>query len=207
MDINVKINTHSSICINNDIYCDPYGITTPTKNAKVIFITHPHYDHLDMASIKNISNSDTVIVGTKDTIDMLKEEGYEDECLKEIKPFESGDIYDVSFESFLSYNKNKNFHPKQNGWVGYTIISNGVRYTICGDTDNTPELNNVKTDVLLVPVGGTYTMDAQEAATLTNNIKPTIAIPTHYGSIVGNSNDGQVFCDMVDKDIKTLLII
>ena len=207
MDLNIKINKHSSICVDNDIYFDPYGITGHQKNAKVIFITHSHYDHLDMPSIKNIFNEDSVIVGPKDAIDMLREEGYDDENLKVVKPFESGIAYDIEFETFPSYNLNKKFHPKDNGWIGYTIVSKDIKYTVCGDSDNTPELNNIKTDVLFVPVGGTYTMTPDEAATLTNNICPKVAIPVHYGSIVGTQLDGQKFCDNINNSIKTIKLI
>lgn len=205
-NIDIKINCHSSICINGDVYIDPYNISEVKKNAKCIFITHPHYDHLDMPSIKNIATADTIIVGTKDSIDMLKEEGYDDDNLKVIKAGFEGCAYDINYSTFLSYNLNKKFHPKENGWVGYTLDVNGTKVTVCGDSDNTPELRNIKTDILLVPVGGTYTMTAKEAAELCNTIKPKLAIPTHYGFIVGNKTDGKDFCDNV-KGIETQDII
>ena len=203
---NITINCHSSICIGEDVYIDPYNITNIKKNAKCIFITHSHYDHLDMASIKNLATEDTIIVGTKDSIDMLREEGYEEENLKTVKPFESGLAYDVKYQTFPAYNINKKFHPKENGWVGYTLTINGLNYTICGDSDKTPELEQIKTDILLIPVGGTYTMTAEEAAFLANIIKPTFAIPTHYGSIVGTMADGKIFCDSL-KNIESKLLI
>lgn len=66
---------------------------------------------------------------------------------------------------------------------GFKVTIRGVTYTICGDTDATDELKTIKTDVLLVPIGGTYTMDAKEAALLTNIIRPKLVIPTHYNTI------------------------
>ena len=207
MNVNVVINKHSSICINNDIYIDPYGITKPTKNAKAIFITHSHYDHLDMESIKNIANSDTIIIAPADAISMLQEEGYDDNNLKVVAPNQSGEAYDILYETFASYNLNKKFHPKQNGWVGYNLTIGGLKFAICGDSDNTPELQAIKTDILLVPVGGTYTMNAIEAAALTNIIKPRLAIPTHYGSIVGDKQDGETFASLVLPEIRVVELI
>lgn len=203
---NIIVNCHSSICIGGDVYIDPFKIQDNRHNAKCIFITHPHYDHLDVESIKKLVNNDTVIIGTQDSAKILKEEGFDDRYLKIVKPNEKGVVYDVLYSTFPSYNINKKFHPKANGWVGYTIKINGISYTICGDSDKTPELEQIKTDVLFVPVGGTYTMTAQEAASLANTIKPQLAIPTHYGSVVGTANDGKIFCDNV-SNVQTKLII
>ena len=160
-----------------------------------------------MESIKNIASSDTIIIAPADAIGMLQEEGYEDASLKTVVPNESGEAYDVSYETFASYNLNKKFHPKQNGWVGYNLNIGGIKFAICGDSDNTPELRAIKTDILLVPVGGTYTMDAAEAAALTNTIKPRLAIPTHYGSIVGDKQDGETFASLVLPEIKVVELI
>ena len=175
----ITINNHSSICINDDIYFDPYNIVEKKKNAKAIFITHSHYDHLDIPSIHNLFNSDTVIVAPEDCISTLREEGFLDENLKQIEPNQTSVVYDVCFNTFASYNIGKRFHPKWNNWVGYTVNINGVLYTVCGDSDLTEELKNIKTDVLFVPIGGTYTMDIKEGATLTNTIKPKVAIATN----------------------------
>lgn len=204
---NIEINTHSSICIDNDIYIDPYQITGHKKNAKVIFLTHSHYDHLDLQSISNLFNSDTVIVAPHDCISVLREEGYPDENLKEVMPNESGKAYDIDFETFASYNINKPFHPKAKNWVGYKLLIDGTYYTICGDSDDTEVLEGLKTDVLFVPIGGTYTMTVEEAVHLVNNIKPKIVIPVHYGSIVGNKKDGLIFSKLINKDIKVMLLI
>ena len=78
---------------------------------------------------------------------------------------------------------------------------------VVGDSDNTPELNKIKTDILLVPIGGTYTMNVEEAAKLTNNIKPRKVIPTHYGEIVGEKDLGKEFEKLIDKNIVCELLI
>ena len=96
-------------------------------------------------------------------------------------------VQGIKFETIPAYNTNKTFHPKENGWVGYIITLDDIRYYIAGDTDITEENKKVKCDVAFVPVGGTYTMNFKEAANLINEIKPKIAVPTHYGSVVGTN--------------------
>ena len=101
-----------------------------------------------------------------------------------------------------AYNNNKRFHPKENNWVGYLIAIDGITYYIAGDTDITEENRQVKCDVAFVPIGGTYTMDYKEAAKLINEIKPKIAIPTHYASIVGTKEDGIKFAKLLEPEIE-----
>ena len=124
-----------------------------------------------------------------------------------IEPNKKYNIEDIEFETFLSYNRNKQFHPKENNWVGYKILINGESVAIVGDSDATSELKQIKTDILLIPIGGTYTMTAQEAAYITNIIKPKIVIPTHYGDVVGDKNLGENFKQMINDDIKCELKI
>ena len=116
-------------------------------------------------------------------------------------PGSSYEIGDLKFETVASYNKLKPFHPKHAGWVGYILQIDGQRIYIAGDTDATKEAKQVICDVALVPVGGTYTMDAGQAAELVNTIRPKTAIPTHYGSVVGKQEDAQIFADHVDGAI------
>ena len=116
-------------------------------------------------------------------------------------------VQGIKFETISAYNTNKTFHPKENGWVGYIIIINGIRYYIAGDTDITEENKQVKCDVAFVPVGGTYTMDFKEAASLINEIKPKIAIPIHYGSIVGTEQDTIDFIRLLHPEIKGIILM
>ena len=99
----------------------------------------------------------------------------------------------------------KPFHPKRNKWVGYIIFMNGCRYYIAGDTDANADNKKVSCVIALVPVGGTYTMNASDAAKFVNLINPKIAIPTHYGSIVGKMEDGQTFANGVKPPVKVIL--
>ena len=118
-----------------------------------------------------------------------------------LTPGDQQDIDGITIQAVPAYNRLKPFHPKRNGWNGYVVTMDGVRYYVAGDTDAMKELSSVSCDVALVPVGGTYTMTAKEAAKLINEIKPLVAIPTHYGSIVGKPEDAEVFRKYVDPEI------
>lgn len=195
----ISINTQSSIKItgNKIIYFDPYQIKEELHDADYIFITHDHYDHYDIDSINKIKNDNTkFIIPEVIDIDGLK-----------VLPNKEYKIDDIYFKTIPSYNIDKSFHPKDRNYVGYIINIENVTYYIAGDTDITEENKKVKCDIALVPIGGTYTMDYKEAANLINEIKPTIAIPTHYGSIVGSKEDGEKFRELLNEKIKCDLLI
>ena len=65
----------------------------------------------------------------------------------------------------------------------------------------------VKCDVAFVPVGGTYTMNYSEAAELVNIIKPKIAVPIHYGSVVGTKQDATDFIKLLHPSIKGIILM
>lgn len=116
-------------------------------------------------------------------------------------------VQGIKFETIPAYNTNKTFHPKENDWVGYIITLDGIRYYIAGDTDITEENRKVKCDVAFVPVGGTYTMNYSEAAELVNIIKPKIAVPIHYGSVVGTKQDATNFIKLLHSSIKGIILM
>lgn len=196
----IKVNTQSSIKID-DIYFDPYRIEEKVHDAKLIFITHPHYDHFDMKSIDNIKNDSTIFIvpNDKDIVDKLK--GLN---VYVVEPNREYEIDSIKFKTIPSYNLNKSFHKKEYGWVGYIVYLDKAYY-IMGDTDLTEEAKEVKCDYLFVPIGGTYTMDYKEASHLTNMIKPKLVTPIHYGSIVGEKNLGIKFENLIDEDITVLI--
>ena len=203
---NIKINCHSSICIDDNIFIDPFNIAEK-REARIIFITHSHFDHLDIDSIKNILTPSTVIVCTEDSAEILEKAGITNN-INIVTPNQTGKVLDISFQTFPSYNFGHH-HFKNLGFVGYTLEINGVFYTICGDTDATPELESLNTDVLLIPMGGKYTMDAEEAAKVTNIIKPKYVIPTHYNFLddTAGKKGEELFSKLVDKSIKVLIKI
>ena len=198
--MNIKINCHSSICIDNEFYFDPFDVEASPQNAKVIFITHSHFDHLDIKSIKKVMNDKTIFVCTEDSKKIL-EKNFKNKIVL-VRPNMSGEVLGVKYETFPAYNFGHH-HFKELGFVGYTVTIDGTRYTICGDTDLTEELANIKTDVLLVPIGGTFTMDAQDGARLANIIKPKLVIVTHYNHIEGTADKSaeKEFLKYLDKNI------
>ncbi|MCI7701616.1 MAG: MBL fold metallo-hydrolase [Tenericutes bacterium] len=202
----IKVFNQAAIKIEStkNIYFDPYQIKEEFHDADYIFITHDHYDHYDEESIKNIMKSETMIVVP--------------ECLKErvsklttnyflVSPNEKYNLADLSFETTFSYNIDKPFHPKEKGYVGYKIKLEDKHLYIMGDTDYLEENLHMTCDICFIPIGGTYTMDVQEAAAYINELKPELAIPIHYGSIVGDLSLSKQFIDLVNPDIKVEVYI
>lgn len=206
---NIKVLCHSSIKISKEkvIYIDPFKIDKDYNDADIIFITHDHYDHYSEEDIDKVKKGDTVIVAPEELLTKLLKKGFNQNHIITVDSEENNMVEGIKFETVPAYNTNKQFHPKANGWVGYIIEIKGVRYYIAGDTDITEENKKVKCDVAFVPVGGTYTMDFKEAAYFINVIKPKIAIPVHYGSIVGTNQDATDFVKLVHKDIECKILM
>ena len=206
---NIEVLYHSSIRINKEkiIYIDPFKINKNYNDADIIFITHDHYDHYSEEDIDKVINENTTIIIPDELLTKLLRKGINKNAIITIEPNKNYMVQGIKFETISAYNTNKTFHPKENGWVGYIIIINGIRYYIAGDTDITEENKQVKCDVAFVPVGGTYTMDFKEAASLINEIKPKIAIPIHYGSIVGTEQDAIDFIRLLHPEIKGIILM
>ena len=194
---NIEVLCHSSIRIskNKVIYIDPFKIDKNYNDADIIFITHDHYDHYSEEDIDKVINKNTTIVIPEEMITKLLRKGIDKNSIHAVKPNEE------------SYNVNKKFHPKENNWVGYIITIDEVRYYIAGDTDITEENRKVKCDVVFVPVGGTYTMSFEEAAQLINEIKPQVAVPIHYGSVVGTKQDAIDFIKLLNPTINGVILM
>lgn len=202
--MNINVNCHSSIRIEN-IYVDPFKIENGNNDAEYIFLTHSHYDHYSLEDIEKVVNGNTVFVCTQDVEEDLKKHYSNKVVCVELN--QEYDLGDISFSTFKSYNIGKKFHPSGNGWVGYVINVGGMKYAILGDSDVTDEVKAIKCDVLFVPIGGTYTMNAKEASELVNIIKPKLVIPVHYNDIVGSKEDEKVFLENLDKEIEYKLYL
>lgn len=206
---NIEVLYHSSIRINKEkiIYIDPFKIDRNFNDADIIFITHDHYDHYSEEDIDKVINENTTIIIPEELLTKLLRKGINKNAIITVEPNKNYMVQGIKFETISAYNTNKTFHPKENGWVGYIIIINGIRYYIAGDTDITEENKQVKCDVAFVPVGGTYTMDFKEAAQLINEIQPKIAIPIHYGSVVGTNQDATDFVKLLHPSIKGIILM
>ena len=206
---NIEVLYHSSIRINKEkiIYIDPFKINKNYNDADIIFITHDHYDHYSEEDIDKVINENTTIIIPDELLTKLLRKGINKNAIITVEPNEKYVVQGIKFETIPAYNTNKTFHPKENGWVGYIITLDDIRYYIAGDTDITEENRRVKCGVAFVPVGGTYTMDFKEAASLINEIKPKIAIPIHYGSIVGTEQDAIDFIRLLHPEIKGIILM
>lgn len=206
---NIEVLCHSSIKFKKDniIYFDPFKIDKDYHDADIILITHDHYDHYSEEDINKIRKENTYIVAPCDLLDKLLTLGFTKERIVLVKPNENYDVKGLTVKTIPAYNVNKNFHPKENNWVGYLLTIDNITYYIAGDTDITEENKMVQCDVAFVPIGGTYTMTYEEAAELINEIKPKIAIPTHYGLIVGTKEDGQKFAELLNPNITCKIFI
>lgn len=206
---NVEVLCHSSIKINKEkvIYIDPFKIDKNYNDADIIFITHDHYDHYSEDDIDKVKKNDTVIVAPEELLTKLLRKGFRQDYIITVTPDEQDMVEGIKFETVPAYNTDKQFHPKENEWVGYIIELNGYRYYIAGDTDITEENRRVKCDVAFVPVGGTYTTDFKEAAQLINEIQPKIAVPIHYGSVVGTKQDATDFIKLLNPSIKGIILM
>jgi L-ascorbate metabolism protein UlaG (beta-lactamase superfamily) len=170
------------------IYIDPWKIKNPRK-ADFIFITHEHYDHFSIPDIESISDEKSMIILPDNIAGELS--GYKIKKVKQGDVFNSGNI---KVEVVPAYNVNKNFHKKSENKVGYVLEIGGNRIYHAGDTDLIEEMKNLKNiTVAMLPIGGVYTMNAEEAAKAAELIKPLVAIPMHYGIVTGSARDAETF--------------
>jgi L-ascorbate metabolism protein UlaG (beta-lactamase superfamily) len=181
------------------IYTDPFRIRNEDE-ADIILVTHEHYDHCSPEDIEKVRGADTVIVTTPDCAAKLSG------GIRTVQPGDSITVKGIDIEAVPSYNVNKKFHPKANAWVGYIFTVGGERIYIAGDTDYIPEMKDFRVDIALLPVSGTYVMTAEEAVKAALDIKPRVAIPMHYGSIVGTAEDADRFSKALKGKIEVRVL-
>lgn len=206
----ITINTHSSIRLQSKqgavVYVDPYGFQTEPHDADVILVTHTHFDHFSPEDIAKVKKPHTVFVMPAAHVTDFVDAGFVREDAIFLAPYDHATpVDDINVETVPAYNVSKGFHPKDRGWLGYVVEMDGLRIYVAGDTDDLPENRTISCDIALVPAGGTYTMDAREAAAFVNALKPTTAIPEHYGTVAGSPKDGKTFASLVDPSIEVVL--
>jgi L-ascorbate metabolism protein UlaG (beta-lactamase superfamily) len=185
------------------LYIDPYQIEKG-EPADAILITHSHYDHCSLEDIKKIATPKTVLLAPADgqskfhgKIDMR------DAVI--MNPGKTITMGNIHVEAVPAYNTNKKFHLKENEWIGYVVDINSKRIYHAGDTDIIPEMSKLnKIDVALMPVSGTYVMTAEEAAKAVQSFEPKVAIPMHYGAIVGDKDDAVRFKQLCETPVEIL---
>lgn len=191
---------HDGFKIKKDrvVYVDPFKAAGTLEAADLVCVTHEHSDHLSVEDLKKVVTAKTTVV----TIPAC-EKAVQDLKPKAVRIVTAGQRLEadgVSVEAVPAYNTTKfrspgnPFHPKGDGKVGFVLGIGGLRIYHAGDTDQIPEMAQVKgVDVALLPVSGTYVMTAEEAVKACEAIRPKLAIPMHYGSIVGSAADAETF--------------
>ncbi|MCL6500729.1 MAG: MBL fold metallo-hydrolase [Candidatus Pacearchaeota archaeon] len=198
---------HAAFKINfkgRSLYIDPYQIQDEAK-ADIILVTHSHYDHCSQQDIEKLAKDGTIVIATPDCqskLARLKQKI----TIELIEPGKEFTINDIKIKAIEAYNPSKKFHPKSEEWVGYIIQCNGAIVYHAGDTDLIKEMSNLtgygkrgNYFIALLPIGGTYTMNAEEASEAAALIKPTVAIPMHYGTIIGSASDAEKFVKLCEE--------
>lgn len=206
MTQNITVNEQSSIRIEGEriLYFDPLHIQGSPNDADIIFITHEHFDHFSPEDIARVARGDTLYVFPESMRAAALKAGIDKDRLACLKPAQHITLLNIDIEAVPAYNELKPFHPRKNGWLGYVITVGGKRIYICGDTDDTKEARAVKCDIVCVPIGGTFTMNAKKAAALVNKLSPEAAVPIHYGTIVGSPSDADEFEKNLDGSVKVI---
>lgn len=183
---------HSTVKIWTEdcvVYVDPERVPQSLHDADLVCVTHTHGDHYSPSDIANVSNAQTQFIAPPDVVQRYGSG-------QTIAPGQTIDLGSVSVTAVPSYNTNKPNHPRSNNWVGFIVELGSKRIYVAGDTDLIDEMKALQDiDVAFLPAGGTYTMNAVEAAEATQYIKPGLAIPYHWGQSVGTLSDAQTFVE------------
>ena len=183
------------------IYLDPvsqWADFSQFPKADLILLTHEHSDHLDSKALDLLRTDKTVLVGPE-------------ACAKDTRGMQimrNGDrqtIEGISIEAVPAYNivhmrsPGQPFHPKGSG-NGYVIAFGDKRVYVAGDTENIPEMKQLKgIDIAFLPMNLPYTMTPEMVAEAAKSFRPRILYPYHYG----NTDTAKVI-DLLkgDKDIE-----
>ena len=181
------------------VYVDPFQIEGgPT--ADLVLVTHAHFDHCSPEDVAKVADDRTVIVTEKDSAATLSGN------VRITAPGQDLEAAGIRVEAVAAYNIGKQFHPRENGWLGFVIDIDGVRIYHAGDTDVIPEMKDIETDIALLPVSGTYVMTAEEAVAAALAIGPKIAVPMHYGAIVGDTSDAERFAAALEDKVEVVVL-
>ncbi|MEK7534901.1 MAG: MBL fold metallo-hydrolase [Patescibacteria group bacterium] len=185
---------------------DPYDINGENPPVNFVFVSHPHFDHCDISSIRKLLGPKSRIIAPSC-------------CKNELQEFiDQLDLYEgtekvatnsLTYWTIPAYNvdkfrtPNEVFHPRELGGVGFVVEipiegSKNLRFYHAGDTDLVPEMEEVKKiDVAFLPISGTFVMTLDEAIKATELIEPDLAIPMHYGKILGSVAEANRFQNLL----------
>ena len=198
---NIEWLGHDSFRIKGSktLYFDPYQIGE-AEPADLVLVTHEHFDHCSPDDVAGIQVGSTTVITEKDSAAKLSGN------VRIVSPGDHLTVEGITIEAVPAYNVNKSFHPREKGWLGFIVELDGVRIYHAGDTDYIPEMSDIKTDIALLPVSGTYVMTATEAVEAALAIQPKIAIPMHYGAIVGGDSDAETFRTALAEKVEVVVL-
>jgi L-ascorbate metabolism protein UlaG (beta-lactamase superfamily) len=185
------------------IYIDPYQLNS-SDSADLILITHDHGDHLSLPDIARIARGTTRFVAAEACTDKLKKAGYNN--ILSISPGSKITLLGLGITAVPAYNLTKQMHPKSKNFVGFVIDFDGIQVYHTGDTERIPEMKEIRCDIILLPLGQTYTMNSvEEAVGALLDTKATVAIPIHWGLYEGSAEDAGKFGELLKAKNVTVL--
>ena len=186
------------------VYIDPFQIPSSRRDGDIVICTHDHFDHCSPDDIRKVAKADAVVVAPPNCAGKVRALGLEYVKLEAGRGVE---VKGVKVGAVPAYNVDKRYHPKAYGGIGVIVELAGLRIYHAGDTDLIPEMAQLgEVDVALLPVSGTYVMTAEEAARAAEVIKPKIAIPMHYGTIVGSEKDADRFKRLLEGKVEVVVV-
>ncbi|UNQ74135.1 MBL fold metallo-hydrolase [Infirmifilum sp. NZ] len=187
------------------IYIDPFEVEGAPRDGDIVICTHDHYDHCSPDDVLKVAKKDAVVIASVNCKGKVEKLGLRYHL---VEPGSRVEVKGVTVEAVHAYNVNKRFHPREYKGVGVIVTIGGVRVYHAGDTDHIPEMKELKgrVDVALLPVSGTYVMTAEEAVRAALDIQPKLAIPMHYGAIVGSASDAERFKKELEGKVQVVII-
>ncbi len=187
------------------VYIDPFQIPGSPRDGDVVICTHDHFDHCSPQDVVKVASPDAVIVASENCRDKVSPLGFKAYFLS---PGEKVSVKGVEVEAVPAYNVGKRFHPRGYGGIGVLLRIGGVTIYHAGDTDYIPEMEQLRgrVDVALLPVSGVYVMSPEEAARAAEVIQPRVAVPMHYGAIVGDRGHAERFAKLLEGKVRVEII-
>ena len=174
------------------VYVDPHRIDQGPQ-ADLILVTHEHFDHMDPNAINALDQPDTVIVAGERVASELS--GRVSGKVVAVQEGATTAHKGIEVKAVAGYNS---YHPRGFN-LGYVFRVGDQTIYHAGDTGRVPEMADLgPIDVALLPIGGTYTMNEEEAAEAVRMIRPKVTIPMHYG--YATAGDPQKFASLVGAE-------